>query len=310
MDSELLAISLFGRIQIAPACSTAPVEVSQSSKLLLSYLLFQTNRLCPREQLMEVFWGSHSPVRARKCLNTAVWRLRRQLEPDGVRRGAYLLTSDADGVGFNWDSGYWFDVESFEKRLRPILHKPLDTIGSQDVQTMEQALALYQGDLLPGVYEDWVLCERERLRRLYLNSLAHLMRYHAHCDAHEKSLTYGYRILALDPLREEVHRAIMRSYMQSGRRSRAIRQYERCRSILVQELGVDPMAETQELHRRIIAQTGVRLAHGSTQAQTGPANCQEALHELHRAMQHFDEARLRLERATRLVEQFSSSSAG
>lgn len=308
MDSDLLAISLFGRIQIAPARSTAPIEVSQSSKLLLSYLLFQPNRLCPREQLMDVFWRSHSSVRARKCLNTAVWRLRRQLEPDGVHRGAYLLTSDADGVGFNWNSGYWFDVESFEKRLWPILHKPLDTIGSEDVQTMEQALKLYQGELLPGVYEDWVLCERERLRRLYLNSLAHLMRYYAHCDAHEKSLIYGHRILVLDPLREEVHRAIMRSYMQSGRRSRAIRQYERCRSILVHELGVEPMTETQELHRRIIAQTGARPAHGFT--QTGPANCQEALHELHRAMQHFDEARLRLEHATRLVEQFSSSSVG
>jgi len=308
MHSDLLEISLFGRIHIAPPRSSRPVEVSQSSKLLLSYLLFQTNRLCSREQLMEIFWGSHSPVRARKCLNTAVWRLRRQLEPDGIDRGAYLVTSDADGIGFNWDSGYWLDIEAFEKRVTPILHKPPDVTEPQDVQVMEQALILYQGEVLPGVYEDWALCERERLRRLYLNSLAHLMRYHAHCKEYEKSVTYGHRILALDPLREEIHRAIMRSYMQSGRRSRAIRQYERCRTILAQELGVGPMAETQELHRRIIVQTGAHPVHSPV--ETGPLNCQEALHELRQAMRHFDEARLRLEHATRLVEQFSSSSIG
>jgi DNA-binding SARP family transcriptional activator len=60
------------------------------------------------------------------------------------------------------------------------------------------------------------------------------------------------RLLALEPEREEWHRALMLAYRASGERALALRQFHACRSVLRRELGVEPSPETQELYRRVL----------------------------------------------------------
>lgn len=132
--------------------------------------------------LAGLFWGDHCQERARRCLNTTLWRLRQVLELEGIPRGTYLLTPAADEVSFNWESDYWLDAALFEEQAGQILTKPVEAMNTADVQILRQALQLYTGDLLEGFYDDWVLREREQLRRLYLNSLAHLLHYYSSFD--------------------------------------------------------------------------------------------------------------------------------
>jgi len=213
----------------------------------LAYLLLHRDRTHRREVIADTFWGDTGEQRARNCLNTALWRLRRVLEPNGVPRGAYLTTTGSGEISFNWASDHWLDVAAFEDGSRRVLGRPAQAMEARHIRTLEQALALYTGELLEGFYDDWALRERERLRRLYLNSLAHLMRCHGQRGAIDDALRYGQRILELDPLREGIHREMMRLYLASGRRARVVRQYETCRQVLEQELGVEPISETQAI---------------------------------------------------------------
>lgn len=282
--------------------------MTRVSQTLFSYLVLQRQRLHSRDVLVNLLWGDMPEARARNCFNTALWRLRNVLEPDGVQRGAYLVTTPAGEIGFNNESDYWLDVAVLEMRANTALAKPIALLQKTEVHELEAALRLYQGDLMEGFYDDWALGERERLRDLYLRSLAHLMKYYQEDRLQgerslEKSLAYGQQILRYDPLREEIHRELMRIYVANGERARAIRQYETCCQILETELGIPPMEETQHL----LAQIAPELAdqHSSVRPVEHPVTVDLALQQLRLALGHFEEAQIRLFRATELMEQIS-----
>jgi DNA-binding SARP family transcriptional activator len=66
-----------------------------------------------------------------------------------------------------------------------------------------------------------------------------------------KAVEYTTRLLALDPLREEAHRKLMWLHALDGQRGAALAQYEACRQILDEELGVAPSGQTTTLYEQI-----------------------------------------------------------
>ena len=243
---ETLQITLFGHVSVIHPNVSAPLKLPRSAQALLAYLLLQ-QRLVPRDVLMDVFWVDHSPDRARSSLTTALWRLRQLLEPDDIQPGTYLITSNTGEVGFNWDSGYWLDTESFEQHIYPLLRKPVSDLDEDEVTEIEGILILYRGELLEGMYEDWALRERERFRSLHLNCLTRLMEFYAGRKNFQQSIACAHEILRQDPVREEIHRALKHLYQESGQRTLVMRQYVHCRYILDQEFSVCPREETQFL---------------------------------------------------------------
>lgn len=293
-----LNIHLFGHMRIIPPGATAPLKLQHTTQSLFACLLLQPRHLFSRDQILDLFWGEQSEQRARNCLSTALWRLRAVLEPQGVGRNAYLLTTDAGEVGFNWDSDYWLDVERFAAAVEPVLQIPVQELQIDHASTIERALPLYQGELLEDFYAEWALRARERLRRLHLNSLAHLMHYYTHHQEYVKGLTYGGQILELDPLREEIHRHMMHLYAESGQRAEAVRQYENCRRILRKELDIPPMDETVALYRQIAADRGCLDTGRRPDARTR----QQALAELQIAIRRVESAQDQLMYAIGLVK--------
>jgi len=125
-------------------------------------------------------------------------------------------------------------------------------------ETLEQAVAWYQGDLLEGLgvtegpFEEWLLTERERLRELAVEALAKLLAHRSHAGEIEPAIRTALRLVGLDPLQEAAYRALMRLYAQDGRRGAALRQYQVCLGILQRELGAEPEPETKQLYREIL----------------------------------------------------------
>ena len=303
-----LRISLFGSIHVAHAAWTSEVKITRAVQALLAYLLLYRQRVHPREVLADLFWSDHSEERARGCLSTALWRLRCALEPESTTRGTYLVTTPMGEVGFNQQSDHWLDVAVFEEQVGRIVGKPTHVMEADDARQLENSIQLYVGELLEGFYDDWTLRERERLRSLYLKSLAHLMRYYGHNGTYENAIACGQQILNLDPLREEIHREVMRLHLQSGQRAQAIRHYKSCCQILDTELGVPPMEETQALYHQLLlgtydhrAQATLRQAQGTATSEK-PAGLEQAFEKLHLAMQHFDKSGEQLQQVIRLLE--------
>lgn len=241
-----LRIQLLGAVRVCHADHTYDARLTHTLQPLLGWLVLNRRKTHAREALTELFWAEQREDRARRCLSTALWRLKQALEPDGVPPGAYLISTAAT-VGFNNDSDHWLDVAAFEEGAGLLQSLGREKGTAQDWLRAEGAIGHYTGDLLEGCYEDWAVRERERLRLLYLDSLATLLAHHSQADALDAVLRCGQQILALDPLREDIHRELIRLHLQRGHRALALRQYEQCRAVLAEELAVEPMAETRAL---------------------------------------------------------------
>lgn len=302
-----LRICLFGRVRVALDGGAQEIRMTPTAQTLLAFLLLQRT-FSPRDVLASLCWGDQPEEQARNCLNTALWRLRRALEGDQASSAAYLLTMPTGEVGFNWDSDHWLDVMIFEHTAAPVLAAPAGDLTQGQAQGLESALSLYTADLLEGFYDDWALRERERMRSMYLDSLSRLMRYHHARGAYADGLAAGQQLLAHDPLREEIHREMMRLYLKAGDRALAVRQYNLCREILADELGIPPMTETEALYRHILETGGPLHVVSNIAASKGEAQVTvvQAIRRLRQAMHELDHARDRLQQAVHVLDRLTA----
>ena len=103
-----------------------------------------------------------------------------------------------------------------------------------------------------GAFADWLLVEQTRLHDLAVRALGQVLDR----QSGEQAIATAQRLLALDPDREDVHRALMRLHAAAGDRSQALRQYQLCRDHLQRDLGVKPEAETERLFQEIRLSAG------------------------------------------------------
>lgn len=296
-----LQIYLFGAVRIFQNQQLSDIKLTPTTQILLAYLLLNRHRSHSREVLIGVFWGDHSEQRARGCLSTALWRLRGALEAPDVPKGTYLLTPGSGGVAFNSDSDHWLDVAAFEEGVSTVIKHPHTETGADQIEKLQRALGHYTADLLEGVYEDWALSERERLRLLYLNGLSFLMNYHCHQHEYREAIACGQQILQHDPLREEIHRDLMRLYLLNGDRALAVRQYVICQDMLAEDLNILPMEETQALYHEITGPSGREARHTAPAVES--ADAEQAVLQFRSALRAFDAARGQLLEAGHRVEQ-------
>ncbi|HLO29871.1 MAG TPA: BTAD domain-containing putative transcriptional regulator [Anaerolineales bacterium] len=300
----ILQVGLLGGVRVTHNNWNTEIQLARENQGLLAYLLLQRHRVHSREVLADLFWGENSQERARGSLNTALWKLKKALEPEGIPAGTYLKKSKLGEVGFNKDSQYWLDVEVFEDGLNRILARPFQTVQESHLADFQKILGLYKGDLLEGYYKDWALRERERLRALYVRSLIYLLQYYEFYRSYEKAIAYGRQILDLDPLREEIHRVMMRLYVENGQRILALRQYEICRATLAKELGISPMEDTQLLYAQIATGSDYSLASMISRQQFA---VDQAIQQLRDASQTIDLAKDKIQKALQLIIKYSEN---
>lgn len=297
-----LKISLFGNLHIS-LDGDRTVELEPATRSMLAYLLLYQYRrprtAKPRRELLaNQFWSDYEERQARRCLSTALWRLRRSLEKEGISGDAYIVTNN-DEVGFNFASDHWLDVTAFEEMTAQGLRRPVASMTEADARALQQALSLYVGDLFEDCYDDWILRHRERLHLQYLSSLGRLMQYFESKHLFSKALGYGRMILSVDPLREQVHRYMMRLYVRNDQPGLAVQQYETCEKVLHDELGISPMAETQTLYQRITS--GKPLKDVVPDSGKPEEPLQQALLQLRQAMEALADAQDKLDEARELV---------
>ncbi|MGA5761786.1 AfsR/SARP family transcriptional regulator [Nonomuraea bangladeshensis] len=272
---------------------------------LLAYLVLRRERPQPRDVVAAAFWGDLPAAEARRRLNTALWRLRRVIEPPHVPRGTYLLVEPSGAMAFNRHSDAAVDVALFESAVTPALGP--GRVSAADAERLAGAVGLYVGDLLEGAYDDWVVLERERLRELHLSALARLASWHRSAGDLDTALRFGQAILDREPLREDVHRMMIEMHAEAGRRAQALRQYKICREILARELGVDPLPETAAAAARVA--TGTPLGPGSVQGHAGPAQ-DYATRLLDQLVRAENELRCLADRLKRAADELRSLATG
>lgn len=247
-----------------------PVDGFESQKVrgLLAYLAVARGVPQGRERLAALFWPEHEPNSARSSLRQALYNLRSTLAVDSP--GWKPVVSTHQTVTFSPGPGVQVDAEDFEEALRRGMDEDAPHL-------LSQAVRLYHGDFLSGCpvragseLEDWLAEQRERLREGAIQALRTLIAHHRERGDHRLAIQHAQRLLALDPLAEETHRQLMSLYSLSGRRGRALSQYEDLRNLLERELGVEPEEETHVLYRSILQEEQVAGERGEGVEPVGP----------------------------------------
>jgi DNA-binding SARP family transcriptional activator len=227
----------------------ALLPIAGSCRPIIGYLLTHRRRRISRVELAETLWADHDDAHARRCLSTALWRLKKS-----TGAGTSLLTfQGAEEVSFNLAPA-WVDSIAMELRVEPLLRVKPAVLTRNQIARLQRGLRLYCGDYLVGIDHEWAWLERQRLRNLYLDGLYHLTLAYAAASDWPRVLEWGRRLNRDEPLREDVHRLLMRAHTHAGNRALAIAQYQLCQRVLRADLDVEPMPETQELYRLLLTE--------------------------------------------------------
>ncbi len=248
-----LQIRLLGGLLIESDGRILPRIPSRPGRSLFAFLVLNRDRQLSRDLLAGMFWPDMPDTQARRRLSQALWQIQTLFAEAGIA-GSYLLATP-NTVRFNPSADYWLDVEVFESAVGPLKEAEGGrSSGAKHATELAEAVELYRGDLLAGVYDDWVLMDQQRLRQLYYRALSHLAMVHKSRGEFEDALVFARRLALLEPLREDAHRDVMRLCLLAGRPNEALLQYEVCYSALADELGAEPEATTTELFESIAAQ--------------------------------------------------------
>ncbi|GAC1304700.1 MAG: hypothetical protein NVSMB19_15700 [Vulcanimicrobiaceae bacterium] len=191
------------------------------TRALLAYLVAHQNVDLARERLIETFWPDADSKRGRDSLNTALSLLRRALRAAGCDPRASL---GATHSVVRWKARTWFDV----LRLSELARTPA-------VGALDEALRLYRGDFLEGIYDDWAVALRESAANDFETILARALD-----DGDDPDIAR--RLIARNPYDERAYGVLIRSELASGRRSGAavwMARYRRAMAEVEGDAGAD-----------------------------------------------------------------------
>jgi TolB-like protein/Tfp pilus assembly protein PilF len=233
----LLSLSLFGGFE-ARLPSGEMLRISgKKEQALLAYLALCGGQPKTRDKIAALLWSDRGNAHARNSLRQALVALRRDLADVAVK----TLVIDGDLLA----------VDLTRLDIDAIAAERLLAVDRAD--DLRELLRLYRGDLLDGfaipdtAFEEWLGGERSRYREAVIAAIHRGLANFAGEEAIEIAL----RLLALDPLREASHYALMRAYAAQGQSDLALRQYQLCRDMLRRELDVEPNAELRALRDAI-----------------------------------------------------------
>ena len=282
-----LTLSLLGGFEALLDGQPITAFDTDKTRALLAYLAVEAGHAHRRAELAGLLWPDLPEKKAAHNLSQTLLRLRRALREDvppvhAARQPFVLCTSQE--IRFNPLSDYQLDVARFEELLKARqehqhVHAPTCHVC---LQWLQQAAALYRGDLLAGFslrdsmpFEEWLLLEQESLHGQALAALAQLAGYYEQHGVHEQVLHHARQLAALEPWHEQAQLQLMRAFALSGQAATALDQYEFYRRTLAAEFGIEPSAEATALYRQIQtgairpareAQAGMRTVGGAAPA--------------------------------------------
>ena len=234
-----ISIYLFGPARVSVGPDGQDLKIGRSALSLLVFLAIHAERPLTREAVAAELWPDCELGKGRSRLSTAIWRLRKALAGVGCEDA---LIADRDGsLGLAPGVHSQVDINRFQGLARAWLDDP---DGSRC--PVEPAHAL-PGEPLAGWYDVWALSTRVRLEDLRERCLTLLLEKQIEEGQDAPAVETAEALLTCDPLREDIHQALMRLHHAHGRPGQAERQYLRCRESLQEELGILPMPQTESL---------------------------------------------------------------
>lgn len=246
-----LQVRLFGGFELRGPGDAGLRLTTRKAEALVALLALQPGQPQPRDKVCALLWPDVRDAQARHSLRQTLSQLRKALAG-----AAGVLQSDARSLQLV-AADVQVDVAVFDSCV---------SLGTR--AALLAARQAYRGDLLEGIavdeepFERWLHSERERLRSRLVHALTQLVSMDTAAERYADATDACTKLLQLDPLREEAHRALMRLLALQGRRAAAMQQYRALSRLLHDELGTAPDQLTRQLHAEIEADDGAGAGPG------------------------------------------------
>jgi DNA-binding SARP family transcriptional activator len=219
-----LRLTLMGRFALW--LGKRELEIATGSQRLIALLALR-DRPVGRLHVAATLWPDFPTERSLAGLRTALWRVNQAGQQVIAATPSVLKLDDNIEVDVH-------ELLAFTRRLNQI-ETPLDVVYADS-----ENVANLVSELLPDWCDDWLQDEREGLRQTRLHALEGLARRLSESDRHADAIQAALAAIRLEPLRESAHRTLIEMHLAEGNRSEAWRQYQRCRRLLREELGIEP----------------------------------------------------------------------
>jgi len=216
---------------------------------VLAVLLINSGQIVPADVLINEVWGDAPPAKAGNLISIYVLRLRRLLgDTDSTllvtRAPGYLLRLAPDDT----------DAQAFEALVREGRRAYAGGDPERAAAQLAEALALWHGSPLADVPATTLVeTEAERLAELRLDAAELRIKAELACGSHAQVIPELRRLLADHALRENLWLLLMQALDGAGRHAEALEAYGQARSVLAEELGVDPGAELRQYYADLLA---------------------------------------------------------
>lgn len=242
-----MRISLFGNLRISsPSGQVLSVNTNRLQSLV-AYLILHGDGPLPRERLAFTLWPGSTESQARTNLRQLVHNLKRVLSAE-----CDLLVTDHLAIEWKRDASCEIDVVAFQDAISESATARSESDSAREIRHLKLASELYEDDLLPALYDDWIVPLREDFRRQLANALQRLAALYDEQNEHGKAIPWAERLVTLDLLNEANHQLLIRLHAANHDRASAVRAYHRCRQVLRRELGLAPGPVTQHLFEQIL----------------------------------------------------------
>jgi DNA-binding SARP family transcriptional activator len=222
-----------GSLRIQRGNDVIPLK-GEKSRSLLAYLILHPRIAHRRELISDMLWQDAPPERVRQNLSDLLYRLQKESNID-------WLLIETDTLAIQPNENLWVDVWEFDH-----------LISSTTIEELRKAVELYNGELLPEIYEDWVIAERELRRSQYISALETLSKLYETEGKLQDALLIARKLILTEPLHEPAHQTYLRLLGRLKRFGEALAHYDYFCSLLRSELDSKPIAETESILNALV----------------------------------------------------------
>jgi DNA-binding SARP family transcriptional activator/TolB-like protein len=234
-DPVMIRLRLIGQMEAWTLTSESVLPTGRKTRALLAILALSSPRPMLRGKLAELLWSRRPEEQSRASLRQEIHRLLETLGP----AGPYVISVNRDHLALRPGSA-WVDVEEV-LRATPAKASALSLLDGELLEDL---------DGVDAAFDAWLAAERERLRDKARSLAESLLRDQVEPDA---VIAAAQQLLSIDRTHEGAWRGLMRAYTTRGERGMAIQAFERCRTVLADQLDAQPSEETQRLVAEIRA---------------------------------------------------------
>lgn len=249
-----LTIKVLGHADIYRDASTpfaSDAWTTRRARDIFCHIATSRHRRVDKDILIDMFWPDEDFEAVEKNFHPTISHIRKALNSRQAFKQNYLVFRDG-AYQLNPELAYFIDTEQFEEYISAaeIAKREKDNKGFR--RSLESAHALYRGEFMAGVYEDWAEEQRHYFKEQFSRVLSALAKLSFAEKSWSSALKFASEALKEDPYREDMHRLVMKVFAAQSKPAAIKEQFESMQAMLKKELGVEPAAETRRVFNELL----------------------------------------------------------